>query len=97
MSEFDLSVMVMVVVVVMVLLNQWILIKLNQHERNKMNRKCVENVVVLTSAPLKAEAGTLSTRLQSLVIIYGKLKVLFLPPEGSNIFPLMQQKHIEND
>lgn len=96
MYDFDLSVMVMVVVVV-VLLNQWILIKLNQHEWNKTNRKCVEDVVVLTAAPLKAEAGTLSTRLQSLVIIYGKLKVLFLPPEGSHIFPLMQQKHTEND
>lgn len=46
---------------------------------------------------MKAEVGTLSARLQSLVIIYEKLKVLFLPPEGSHIFPLIQQKHIEND
>lgn len=45
MSEFDPSVMV-AVVVVMVLLNQWVLIKLKQHEWNKLNRRGTENTVL---------------------------------------------------
>lgn len=36
-------------------------------------------------------------RLQTLVIIYEKLKVFFTTGRASHIFPLMQQKHIEND
>ena len=46
MSEFDPSVMVAAVVVIMVLLNQWLLIKLKQHEWNKVNRKGTENTVL---------------------------------------------------
>lgn len=48
MSEFDPSVTgaAAVVVIIMVLLNQWILINLKQHEWNKVDRECTENTVL---------------------------------------------------